>query len=426
MASPIAFGARNFWRDTNGASAVLIGLSMTVLMGFAGLAVDAGVWYADKRNAQGAADAAAYSAAIDAAAGDTTTGVITTAKAITARYGMTDATNGVTVTVNTPPASGPNTSNSKAVEVVVAKAERLFLSGLFTTAPTVKARAVSVAGSSGGLYCVMTLDTAAGTTTTTTATNGATIDLTACGVQVNGPGSNALSVNGGATIRATTVSVVGGISLSNGGSIVVSGAKTTAASPVANPYANVAVPAVGACNYNNANYSSGGQQYTISPGVYCNGLNVSNGVSVTMNPGVYIINGGVLGLLSGTITATSGVTFVLTGSGSSYATANIANGVTLNLTAPTAGATAGLAIFQDPAAPTSGQDTVEGGATMNVKGALYFPHQTVNFSNGTSNNSVCTQLIAYDLVFTGGAKFGNTCGGAGVTGIGAAATSLVE
>ena len=45
--------------DRSGATAVVIGLTMTVLLGFVGLAVDAGVWYADRRSAQGAADSAA-------------------------------------------------------------------------------------------------------------------------------------------------------------------------------------------------------------------------------------------------------------------------------------------------------------------------------------------------------------------------------
>ena len=109
-------------RDRSGATAVVIGLTMTALLGFVGLAVDVGVWYADRRAAQGAADSAAYSAAIDIAGGDTVSGARTAAKAITAQYGLTDGAGGVTVTVNSPPAAGPHTSTTGAVEVSFAQA----------------------------------------------------------------------------------------------------------------------------------------------------------------------------------------------------------------------------------------------------------------------------------------------------------------
>jgi hypothetical protein len=120
------------------------------------------------------------------------------------------------------------------------------------------------------------------------------------------------------------------------------------------------------------------------------------------------------------------VTIVLTGSGSNYASAQIANGTTLNLTAPTSGATAGLAFFQDRQSTISATNSIAGGASFDVTGALYFPSQSVSYSNGTSNPSGCTQLIAWRISYTGGASFKNNCSGTGTTGIGTSATSLVE
>ena len=49
---PIPRPLQDLASDRTGATAVVIGLCMTVLMGFAGLAVDVGLWYADKRAAQ--------------------------------------------------------------------------------------------------------------------------------------------------------------------------------------------------------------------------------------------------------------------------------------------------------------------------------------------------------------------------------------
>src|SRR5207302_1050489 len=49
--------------------AVFAALATTVLMGFAGVAIDVGYWQMAQRNMQGAADRAAYSAVIAAGAG---------------------------------------------------------------------------------------------------------------------------------------------------------------------------------------------------------------------------------------------------------------------------------------------------------------------------------------------------------------------
>ena len=424
-------GPAGLARDRSGATAVVIGVTMTALLGFAGLAVDAGVWYADRRHAQAASDSAAYSAAIDIAAGDTVAGARTAAKAITAQYGLTDGAGGVTVTLNSPPATGPNTATTGAVEVIVRKTESLYFSQFFVSSQQVSARAVALAGSTGGKYCVLALDPASGVTVS--ASNGITVNLTACGLQVDGTGSGALTVVGGAVVSATTVSVVGNIVTNNGGSVSVSGVRTTGAPSLPDPYAGLAIPSPGTCS--NTTFPSYGA-FTIPPGTYCHGLSIANGESVTFNAGTYIIMGGVFSQQGGTtINATAGTTIVLTGNSSySYATANIANGATLNLTAPATGPTAGMAIMQNRAAPasaggvncTSNCNYIAGGAALNVIGSMYFPHQSVQWSNGTSNTSKCTQLIAYDIQFTGGTKFSNTCGGTGVVGIGSAATTLAE
>ena len=112
---------------------------------------------------------------------------------------------------------------------------------------------------------------------------------------------------------------------------------------------------------------------------------------------------------------TAGVTIVLTGSGGNYATVTIGNGANVNLSAPTTGTTAGIAFFGDNRDPWSSQTNQQqafgGGATMNITGAIYFPSTQVNFNNGITNPSGCTQLIAGTINFQGGAYFRNNCPG---------------
>ena len=116
----------------------------------------------------------------------------------------------------------------------------------------------------------------------------------------------------------------------------------------------------------------------------------------------------------------------MTGSGTNYTYFTIDNSSSITLSAPTSGSTAGIVLFQDPNAPTSGSDTFAGGAVVALTGAVYFPNQALYFSNGTSSTSSCTQLIAWRVNFSGGTTLSNTCSGTGTVAIGAAQSKLVE
>jgi len=105
--------------DRRGGVAVMTAMSLTSLLGFAGLGTEATLWYVAKRNMQGATDAAAFTAATAEAKGQNSTAFTAAAKAVAQQYGFVDGTGGVTVTVNNPPVSGPNTGNAQAVEVLI-------------------------------------------------------------------------------------------------------------------------------------------------------------------------------------------------------------------------------------------------------------------------------------------------------------------
>jgi len=147
-----------------------------------------------------------------------------------------------------------------------------------------------------------------------------------------------------------------------------------------------------------------------------------------MGPGVVIINGGNFAPAGGsTVNAANGTTIVLTGTGSGTSnttgTAQIANGTTINITAPSTGTYAGIAIIQNPAVGSTTASNLAGGTNLNITGALVFPNSIVDFSNGSASTSACTQLIASQIVFTGGARFSNSCSGIGTSTIGGASTA---
>ena len=125
---------RRFSRDQKGGVLVLTALAATVLMGFAGLAVDMGRWQLARRDQQGVADQAAYSAAVAIGKGKSAT---TEARAVAASHGIVDGVGGATVTVNRPPTLGSHAGKNGAVEVIVQRTQIMLLSSvLVSSAPT--------------------------------------------------------------------------------------------------------------------------------------------------------------------------------------------------------------------------------------------------------------------------------------------------
>ena len=407
--------ARRFFAGQRGTVAILIGLSMSVLIGAIALGTDITYVMYRHRQMQSVADSAALAAAVALSKGYPADYALE-ARAIAATGGFVNGADGVTVTVNKPPASGNYAQNTSAIEVIVVKPEALKLVSVFSSAAfDVTARAVAVKGTTGD-YCVLTTDTSSATGMSLS--NGVTVNLDHCGAAVNATGSSALSVVGGATLNTLSASVSGQTTVSNGGRINATNGVLENQAAIADPYASVPVPALSGCAYTNRslNYSASVQQLT--PGTYCNGLSISNGARVSMAPGIYYIKSGTFSLAGGSTLTGTGVTIVLTKNTTNYATATVGNGSTITLSAPTTGATAGIVFFSDRAAPTSGSITFNGGSTQVFTGALYFPTQQVVYSNGTSNSSTCTQLIAWRAQITGGAAFNSNCANTGTSPIG--------
>src|SRR5262249_46792025 len=130
-----------------------------------------------------------------------------------------------------------------------------------------------------------------------------------------------------------------------------------------------------------------------------------------------------------------GVTIILTNSTTGGNPANIsiqANAV-VNVTAPTSGTYSGLAFFQNRTICSGNTNacgnTLGGGSTQNIQGAIYFPKNAVGYNGGASSGSLaatCTQLIAYQLSFQGNSNLASSCASAGTAKINVTGSHLVE
>jgi Flp pilus assembly protein TadG len=412
-------------RDSrSGATAITTALAMVGLTGFVGLGAEGGLWYFSQRTLQGAADSGALAAAI--ALGSSGTGNLAAeAKAVAAKFGLTDGTSGTKISVNHPPTAGNYKGNNNAVEVIISQPQsKLFSAVAFSGKVTTSARAVALQ-SQPGTDCVLALDKGA---SASAFSNGTTdVKLIACGLADNSNSSSALTLVGGATLEAKDINLVGGYSETGNGSITTTNGIHTGMSTISDPYATVPIPPYSGCNQNN--YSPGSHKTASfsGGGVFCNGIKITAGSTVNLSNGVYVIDRGALDVAGGATLNVDNATVVLTSSsGSNYATADVHGGAVINATPPSSGDTAGMAFFQDQNAPSGVTDNFSGGTTQNIKGAIYFPRQIVDFAGGTATGSGCMQLIADEVDFKGNANFEINCTGVGVKAIGSSSAKLVE
>lgn len=404
---------RRLAADRNGAVAVMVGLLLPLVVGVAALAIETGLWFAERRDLQNAADAAALSGAFELTAGRRTT--VTQSALADGRRNAADAA----FTVRTPPTSGRFIGNASAVEVTVTRTQTLLLSALFMGDLQVGARAVARIGSLGD-PCILALERVE--SSAAEFTGSADIVLKDCGVKANSSSAQALTISGSSSLTAQFVETVGGYQVSGSGQLNVGNTLTNAAA-TDDPFRALPNPTVGSCNH--SNYKQNGAA-TLSPGVYCNGLDLGAQARVTLSPGVYVVKGGSVKINGGAQISGSGVTIFLTGSSGNYAQMDINGGAQVDLTAPNSGTYAGVLFFQDRNAPVGGDNKFNGGSSMSLNGALYFPGQQVDFQGNTNNAGGCTRIVADTITFTGDATLGNACASLGLTAAGATPPRLVE
>lgn len=397
-------------RNNRGATAAIFAIAMPVLVGMGALAVDVGLWNVQKRQAQGAADQAAYSAAIAAKASGNGT---TEARAIAANMGFVNGQNGVVITVNNPPATGAYATKTGYWEVIVERPQRLGLAGLFlSTAPVARARAVA-GGTAFGNGCIIALSKTAAAAVHIM--NQADVVTPTCGIYSNSAHNrtsvacgnvtgNGNGANGNCTINAS-VYAAGAVGGSGGvqGTLVQN---STLPSGFDNPYPGATAPSGSDCTYNVTNLAVGSSQ--LAAGTYC----ISGALSFTNTD----INA-----------PRSNVTLILLNG----ATLNtIPNNVHINIDAPTSGKYADIAIMSLKTGTldfTNGNNGNGTQVTFHVRGAIYAPNAALSFTGGTQfDPTMCTQLIGSTVAIGLHANMGSNCPGPGSGSAGSPSISLVE
>ena len=402
-----------FPADSKGSVAVLFGLVIPSLIGFTGLAVDGSYWLVQRNKLQAATDSAAISVAqvLQLDGGNAPLKAEAT-KLYTKIYG--NYVSAVKFEVEHPPKSGPNTGDMSAVAVLAERRQpSFFLSALGIKDLLVKTRAVARIDSLAEA-CLLGLSQSDDKAVEITGSSIVNLD---CGIASNSSSTQAMYLSGSSQVTTSGISTVGDIYQSNGSLVNTNGGPMRShAQALRDPYGpegrNLQVPSTPTkCTGRNLRVKNNA---TLSPGRYCGGIDFQSGTA-TLSPGVYIIDAGNFNANAQASITGTGVTIILTGSGTNYAQMNINGGASINLQAPTTGSTMkGVLFFQDPAAPTyQGNQIISnklnGGSGLVLSGALYFPKQKLEFSGGAGASISCLQMIGHAITFTGNSRVAGTC-----------------
>jgi hypothetical protein len=382
----------------------LAAVVVLTLVAFMGLAFDASYLYFEKRRAQTAADAGAIGGAQELLRG-TPTNVTDAARKDTALNRFTHGSDGVDVTVNNPPSSGPHVGNAGFVEVIVTRPRPTwFMQVIGVQSSTVKARAVAGLSDSSG--CVYALNRDTSNSNNGIFVNGTTNSVFDCGVYSN---SNFRTV-GGACVVAPSASYSGTYSNTNGSDPNCGPDQVGHGIPAVDPMAGrYTMPSTSPCTFNN--YKQTGGAIVLTPGVYCGGIDIGGSVSTaTFSPGTYVLVGGGMKIGSSANATGTGVTFFNTYPGTQV---NKYDGITINtsgtvtFSAPTSGSNKALLFYQDPTVPWSASNgsTITASSSSTFNGIIYFPTTDLTYA-GNSASGGYTMLIGYNIKIAGNAQIG--------------------
>lgn len=396
--------------SSQGGVAVSAAVGTPVLFGAVGIASDFAVFTMKKSKLQAAADAAALAATreLSVISPGTASKLMASAsgsegnaiEAIAKSY--VDNTLGDRSTTTTEVAID---SEKGAVKVTLADAWHPFFAhflGADITPIVVHARAELVGESK---VCVIALKpTGMGAISMT---QNALLEGNGCSVYSNSTNSQGISLSSGSAISADLVCSAGGV-LNKG---AISGTKVLTDCPaMPDPLSGRKPPGVGGCDHMMTIVN--GATAELSPGVYCGGINVMNGSSVTFKPGNYIIKNGPFRVKDTSRISGKDVAFYLTGGASLI---QFFDSATIDLSGAEDGDMAGLLFFEDPASLPLRVHNIRATKAYNLTGTIYLPRGDLKVDPAASvaEKSAYTAIIVNKLtVDNGPSLFLNTNYGA--------------
>lgn len=409
--------------DSRGAIAVPAAVAAPFFLVMVGMAVEYQHWLGIRSDYQDVADAAAYSIALDALYGANDDQIEATLGQLSAR---SDGS-ALPITYNWPPAYGPFEGREGFIQAEVkGLAPRYLTKIMFSGDYDIKADAV--AQYSGGELskeaCIMALS--ADAHAAVEVAGSAQLELSVCLMVSNSLSEASMRMASTASLLdVACVSLAGGADISSSATII-----STLTDPnLLTSFANIRLhdceeiktqQAAASDPYQHlksvtrelvastTNCMGGGifhNEPLPSPTVNSTGLavqcltgNVSLKGEVELDPGIYIIKRGDLVFNANSVVRGENVTFIM----AEDAELTINGGAELELTAPTSGATQGMAFMSDGFEDgTAATHKFNGNAMTSVDGVVYMPTDDLVVTGSSVVSRSCIQFIADTVKVTG-------------------------
>ncbi len=251
---------------------------------------------------------------------------------------------------------------------------------------TIDIHVTAKAAYSGSSPCIYVL--APNTSQALLMNSGARVTARGCEVHVHSTANPAAMFNASTTLDVAKTCIKGTRITRNGGTQT---SLSTGCAAAADPYAGVIpVPNSSACTFNGANYNGGA--VTLSPGVYCGGINF-NGISdITLQPGTYVIKNGDWNVNGGNMRG-NGVTIYYVGT----AKIQFNGGMDIDLKAPTSGVYKNILFAENEANSLSSQ-VFNSSVRERFEGVIHLPRRNVTFNARSDVNGEKLVLVVNTLI----------------------------
>ncbi len=403
---------RNLISSERGNVLVVGAAVMPLLLGSAAFAVDTiqlSVW---KRQLQRAADSSAIAGAYALSLSDDTHDAI---------HRDLDKNKFPVLTQEEFIAVGARFGFDRTVRVQLTAERTLPFMSIFTQNSTTMVADATAALVNDGEFCMVSLYE--GKDAGIDANGGADIEL-GCGMKSNCTGTQCVTAGGSSSIQAEPIASVGGLNGDKNNFVQPTTLQPHSAKQQ-DPFAYLPKPAP-----NVTECTAGGTltEATVfsanKPNPCFTSANIGSNTTLTIPDFVESITiyGGDI-TFHGNVNANQ-ITWVMTGPNGKAGDLKINAQANLKMSSSTEGIYKGVLFYRDRRASNI-EIKINGGASSQLTGALYFPTSDITYAGHASMSVKCLQMVGQKLKFRGGAKITNECEGTGASAFNQAVVRLV-
>jgi hypothetical protein len=208
-----------------------------------------------------------------------------------------------------------------------------------------------------------------------------------CSVYSNSAIKSGIRVKSSAVLSAPFVCSAGGYDIQGR----VDGSRMSDCPPQPDPLANRPPPSVGPCKETKKLVIESDR--TLTPGTYCEGIEIKKTARVNLDAGIYVIKDGQLKVDDTATLSGRNVGFYFTGTNANF---DFVSSATVDLGAPKDGPMAGILFYGDRNAPDLREYKITSDNARTLLGTLYIPKGTFTIDAKTpvADKSAYTAIVA--------------------------------